>query len=137
MRVWVNVWGTVTRRLVAVALAPLLVGCIDDFDDPKGYGPRDGTSDTFGPSNLTCSELCEESASCDGGGDDDDCSEQCSELTGVARRAGCTEDFEEILDCLAGLRNVCSQQEDCSQVAFHFQSCIESYCQTNPSDCPF
>jgi hypothetical protein len=138
MRVWVNVWGTVTfRRLVAMGLATLVVGCIDDFDNPKGYGPRDSSGDTFGPSSKTCSELCEESATCFGGSDDDDCREQCSELTEVSRRAGCMDDFEEILDCLGGLRDACTQQEHCSQAAFHFQSCMESYCSTNPSDCPF
>ena len=138
MRVWVNVWGTVTlRRFCAVGLATLVVGCIDDFDNPKGYGPRDGTNDTFGPSGRTCSELCAQSVACGDGGDEGDCREQCNELTERSRRAGCTDDLEDILDCLAGLSNACTQQENCSQAAFHFQSCIESYCQKVPSDCPF
>ena len=137
MRVWVNVWGTATLRyFVAAAFAPLLFGCIDDFDDPKGYGPRDGSSDTFGEQGLTCTELCAKSEAC-GGGDELDCREQCDELSRVSRRAGCTENLGKVLDCLAELRNVCTQQEDCSQLTFHFSSCIESYCQTHPSDCPF
>ena len=99
MPMWVNVWGKMAL------LAPLVVACIDDFDDPKGYGPSDGTRDTFGDRGVSCTELCREGAACGDGIDDDDCREQCDELTQVSRRAGCTEDFEELLDCLAGLSN--------------------------------
>lgn len=130
MRVWVNVWGSLAL------LGPLLVGCIDDFDDPHGYGPSDGTSDTFGDRRLSCSDLCEESARC-GTGDIEDCRDQCNQLTEISRRAGCTDDLEDVLDCLAAGTSVCTQQDRCESVTFDFSNCIERYCGTRYDECDF
>ncbi len=136
MHVWVNVWGKVTLRRAALLLfAPLFVGCIDDFDDPHGYGPNDSssTSGTHGPQGATCPDLCEASVSC-GGNTEDDCRDQCSQLTEVSRRTGCEDELDDILDCLAGLSNVCSQQDRCSDGALRFSDCVTAYCDRYPSD---
>ena len=138
MRVWVNVWGKVTlRRFVTIVFAPLLCGCIDDFDDPKGYGPRDGTSGTYGKSGYTCSDLCERNSMCDDGGSMLGCRRQCEDIATTSQRAGCSEELDMVFDCLANLSNVCSQTDVCYNEANRLSDCLAPYCAIDPAACEF
>ena len=135
MRVWVNVWGTALRRFLATALALCAVGCIDDFDNPHGYGPSDG-SNTYGKSGYTCADLCEQSARCDDGSSAAECRSQCGEISDIARRGGCSDELDDVLECIAGLSNACTQQDACYSEIDDFSGCIERYCQIDPAGCP-
>ena len=134
MPVWVNVWGKVLpRRILATALAACAVGCIDDFDNPKGYGPSSG-SGTYGRNRESCAELCERSV-CDGGSSSRECREQCDEISSMARRGGCSDELDDLLSCIAGLSNACTQQEACNPEVEDFSYCISRYCETDPAGC--
>jgi hypothetical protein len=136
MRVWVNVWGTALyRRLLATALAACSVGCIDDFDNPKGYGPRDG-SPTYGKNGYTCSEFCERNSTCDDGGSEFECRNQCEDIADVAQRGGCSDELDDLLECLAELPNICTQQDACYSEVESFSDCISEFCALDPGDCP-
>jgi hypothetical protein len=101
------------RGVVTVALLASASGCIDDFDDPKGYGGR----------RVACPDLCERSARCEGA-DPADCERDCDEAEAEVAAAGCSEEYEEFLDCLSRLEDVCRWQEACESTLQRFAICL-------------
>jgi hypothetical protein len=131
MPVWVNVWGRARdeglRAASLTLLVVSLVGCIDDFDNPKGYGAEPGANGgTGGGGGLNvrpdCSDVCAESRRCSGGGELD-CRDECAELESLARASGCERELDEVLKCLDRLTNVCTQQDACYPAVEDFSFC--------------
>jgi len=131
MRVWVNVWGTAPARCGRsgpVVLALALGGCIDDFDDPKGYGAG---------STSECRDLCVEASECPGSDAQSasECVEQCDELERVMRRADCREHFDDFMNCYARVRDICAPEDTCGEESQGFFDCFSEHCAAYPDDC--
>jgi len=136
MLAWVNVWGkALGGRLgvLAMALAPCLGGCIDDFDNPKGYG--EGSSGSGTNSGYDCADLCADSERC-GGGSDLDCNEQCDMLDELVRGTACSDELDDAFECLSRANDVCAAQQDaCLDETEDFTSCIQDHCAGSRDDC--
>ena len=131
MSVWVNVWGWATRTMRGGALFVVLAtvsGCIDDFDNPKGYGA------TGGSNRLDCSDMCDRIATCDGSSVAS-CQRDCTELEELLDSSGCSDEFDDVIDCLSGLRNVCTEQAACEPSTERFVGCVSRYCEGNFERC--
>ena len=116
MNVWVNVWRW-TRGAVLLALSASVSGCIDDFDDPKGYGAAGGRSSVS--TRQGCFRLCEESVGC-GATDELSCKRV---LESEAEAAGCSEELAELVECLLTLEDVCSPEDGCQAEVERFLNC--------------
>lgn len=110
----------ISRVLVAfwvVTAASLSLGCGDDDDDDDGGGG-------------SCLAVCEEQN--DLCGSDDDCQSDCQQLEDIASQTGCTNEFNSVLSCIAGL-DACDENGDvCSTAAF--EDCADQFCVDNPDD---
>ena len=125
MNVWVHVWRGVTKTLrgvVTVALLASASGCIDDFDDPKGYGANGGRS-----GRLDCSDMCERIASCDEQ-NVESCQRDCVELEGIIDDSGCSDEFQDAIDCFAALDDLCLEQSACDPEVERFTTCMSDSC---------
>jgi hypothetical protein len=125
MSVWVNVWQRAMKTMRGVTLLALVVsmsGCIDDFDDPKGYGAATGGNDERGSSRSGCFELCERAASCPGA-DELDCKRECVELEVDAEAAGCSEEWADFVECALELETLCANQGACDASVARFARC--------------
>jgi hypothetical protein len=138
MVVWVNVWGKALGRCVGlVAVAWSLVGCIDDFDHPEGYGAgASGGSNGSGSLHYACIDLCNDTRSCSDISATD-CARQCANIEGIVRDAGCRDSFDSALRCISRLDDPCAeQQQACYSPINDFSTCIALYCQEDPGRCP-
>jgi hypothetical protein len=127
MRVWVNVWGKASARCGTLGLvaATLAAGCIDDFDNPKGYG---GASD--------CGTLCAEISRCPSTEtSENECRTQCNEIERIVRDAGCPRIFEDFVTCVARAPDVCDLDDACEEEAEDYAVCITHYCSNQPDEC--
>ncbi|HEX6272309.1 MAG TPA: hypothetical protein VFZ53_04695 [Polyangiaceae bacterium] len=105
-----------------------LGGCIDDFDDPKGYGAG---------STSECRDICVEASDCPGSDEPSasECVEQCDELEQVARRADCRELFDGFVTCYTRLRDICAAEDECGEEGRSFIDCFSEHCEEYPDDC--
>jgi hypothetical protein len=144
MSVWVNVWGgPLARRgkgkmgLAALLCALALSGCIDDFDNPKGYGrsPDGRSPDGGGPDGHDCAALCTEYEQCDGSTSASECRSQCDDTDRIVRAAGCEQVYDDLIACYAREDDFCSASESCADEVDDFVSCISYYCLSNVDGC--
>jgi hypothetical protein len=131
MRMWVNVWGMVPARrngvgLVALALA--LGGCIDDFDDPRGYG-------TGGTRTGACTELCKRTVRCPGYGSESDCKVECERAERLVRQSGCERSYRDLIDCYEAADDICAAPDACSDEGDRFSTCFTEYCWNHEDEC--
>jgi hypothetical protein len=103
------------------AVAFTLIGCIDDFDHPKGYGGPPGGPD--------CAALCAESATCSDGEEEDDCRQQCDELERIVRAADCERTLDDLLGCYTRADSLCSLPDECADDANDLSACVTTYCE--------
>jgi len=140
MCVWVNVRGTLPRvslglRVLGVACA--LVGCIDDFEHPKGYGSRQRIEPPEPPVEpASCFELCVETGQCPNTGfaSPSDCADQCDEIERLVEYAGCEGSFRDYLDCFAA-EAACYAPEACDVESQALSQCFASTCERAPKSC--
>jgi len=124
MSMWVNVWGAPLGRggkMGLAALAFALIGCIDDFDNPKGYGGP--------PGGYDCATLCAESARCEDGSEETACRSQCDELERIVRAADCERTLDDLVGCYTRADDFCSVPDECTDEANALSSCVTSYCE--------
>jgi hypothetical protein len=57
------------------------------------------------------------------------------EVANQSKRAGCTDELDDLLECLAGLANVCTQVDVCGYELGLLTDCVQSYCEVNPAGC--
>jgi hypothetical protein len=119
-------------------VACALVGCIDDFDHPKGYGTRQRIEPTDEPRTepADCFDLCVESAGCPNVGDvgPGDCANQCSEMERLVEYAGCEDSFQDYLDCYASA-DACSADDVCTVEGSRLSQCFSTTCERDPASC--
>ena len=127
MNVWVNVWRW-TRGAVLLALSASVSGCIDDFDDPKGYGAAGGRHINAQPEETLALRELEpvpkvrsaiglrygEHVRVVGGP---------AVLESEAEAAGCSEELAELVECLLTLEDVCSPEDGCQAEVERFLNC--------------
>jgi len=120
MSVWVNVRRWTTRGARVLALGASVSGCIDDFDDPKGYGGTDGRSRS---SRGGCFEVCEKGAACN---DELTCKRDCAELEAEIEAAGCIEEWEDLIECALELDSICADTDACEASVARFARCAST-----------
>jgi hypothetical protein len=126
MSVWVNVRQRAMKTMRGVTLLALVVstsGCIDDFDDPKGYGATSTTGGRSGSSRGGCFEVCERSASCPGA-DELDCKRDCADLEVGAETAGCSTEWADFIECALELETLCADRGACDAFLTRFSRCV-------------
>ena len=136
MAVWVNVWGrTFGRRFGIVLVTSSLVGCIDDFDHPEGYGRADGTSNGSSTNQYDCTDLCDDTRACSDI-PEYDCESQCVGIGNISREAGCQDEFDAVMKCISRLSDPCAQQESaCYSEINDFSNCVSRFCDRQPERC--
>ncbi len=123
MSMWVHVWRRATRATRGVTLLALVSstsGCIDDFDDPKGYGETGG-NDRRVSTRGGCFEVCERAASCQS---ELDCKRECANFEAEIEAAGCSEEYADVIDCALELDDVCASQDACAASIERFAICL-------------
>jgi hypothetical protein len=134
MIAWVRVWGNVLGRRArasSLCLAFVLSGCIDDFDDPHGYG----TGPSGGGSRIDCSDICEADRTCSGVDDVSDCKSSCAQVEPLIRQSGCKDEWDDALDCFSRVDDICTAQESCSDEAEEVSYCLQYYCESHLDAC--
>jgi hypothetical protein len=122
-----NRFGRKLGTLLGIASLVCAVGCIDDFDN-AGDGQF-----SSGPS---CTSLCERGQDCPGVSNEVDCADSCDELESEARRAGCGDEFDDFLSCVADISDACSTSlDECENESWEYSACMERYCNDNYEFC--
>jgi hypothetical protein len=106
--------------VVLLALVASTSGCIDDFDDPKGYGATGG-SDRSGGAREGCFEICERAASCQS---ELDCKRQCVDFEAEVEAAGCSEEYADLIDCALEVDDICTSDDACEASIERFAICL-------------
>jgi hypothetical protein len=104
--------------VMLLALVASTSGCIDDFDDPKGYGASSGRR---GSTRDGCFEVCERAASCQS---ELDCKRQCADFEAQVESAGCSEEYAELIDCALEVDDVCVSDDACESFIERFAICL-------------
>lgn len=123
MSVWVNVWRRATLAMRGVgwfALVATTNGCIDDFDDPKGYGATE-SGDRRDSSRNGCFEICERGRSCQS---ELECKRQCADFQAEAESAGCSEEYADLIDCALEVDDICTSDDACEAAIERFAICM-------------
>jgi hypothetical protein len=124
MSVWVNVWRSATKATLGIPLFAVVLsvsGCIDDFDDPIGYGGAGGGGRS-GSTRRGCFEVCERTASC-AGADELSCKRDCAEIEAEAEAAGCSEEWAQVIECALELDSLCADTGACDAALGSFTRC--------------
>jgi hypothetical protein len=100
------------KKLILVpflALTPVLVGCGAD-----------------------CEDVCEKSnEECDGA--DADCSKTCSDLEEQAEKAGCEDEFDDVVSCGDDANDICDDSS-CDSELEAYGKCVVSYCTSHQTE---
>ena len=123
MGVWVNVWRWTTSGATVLALGASVSGCIDDFDDPKGYGGAKDGSSRSRSSRAGCFEVCEKGRACN---DELTCKRDCAELEAEVEAAGCFEEWEDLVECALELDSICADTDACEASVASFARCAST-----------
>ncbi len=100
--------------LFAIVLLFVVPACGDDDDE--------GTP-------ITCVGVCErQNELC---GETDDCQTLCGLIEVFNQQSGCTDEFQEDLECVAAL-DVCDDDNVCSGASSF--ACADAYCAENPTN---
>jgi hypothetical protein len=113
-------------RFLALAFVPCAVACIDDFDN-IGDGQ-------FG-SGPDCASLCERLDDCESEPSGTDCTGSCRDAEEMVRREGCQAEWEDLLDCLDDLSDICAYQRVCETESERVSACISDDCLDSGDDC--
>ena len=86
------------------------------------------------PSNATvarCETQCDEASDCELGSSG--CLDKCEAEYDTATHIDCVAEYEEILECVDGLSDVCAV-DACSNEIVDYSFCLDKFCGEDPSD---
>jgi len=108
---------------ITLALTSLLVGCGPDCVSLCEQAQDEGD--------------CFDEVSSDGDTRDTDCEDFCEDVEEVVdeEKAGCEDEYDELLSCMSDADNACDSLEDeCEDDRDELEECIADYCDDNSSD---
>ena len=104
---------SVQRLAVIVVLASFTIGC-----------------------GVDCMSLCEDRKECEGADRDKDCAGECEQLESLAEKAGCEDQFDDMVVCEGEQDDICRADENaCDSETKAYTDCIAVYCADHLMDC--
>ncbi|HEX6765513.1 MAG TPA: hypothetical protein VF103_08555 [Polyangiaceae bacterium] len=82
-----------------------------------------------------CEGNCEDSAKCDGSPlADVDCGDYCSKVEDLNDKAGCGDQFDDLLSCASDQDDIC-KGDACSSESKAYSDCFGKYCEKHLEEC--
>lgn len=82
-----------------------------------------------------CVETCTAQLDCEGADTSIDCEQVCAEQQTSAEDSGCTNEYDNLIDCVAGADDVCALTEDtCKEERDAQLVCLVEYCINFPGE---
>jgi hypothetical protein len=85
---------------------------------------------------ASCESLCEDGKECKDADKGRDCDKECEEAEDLADKAGCTDQYDDVVSCLGDEDDICKIDEDTCKSEFSAQQkCMAKYCEKHLDEC--
>jgi len=82
-----------------------------------------------------CVETCTAQLECEGADPETDCEAVCADQQTAAEDSGCTNEYDNVIDCIAGADDVCAiTGETCKDESDAQLLCLVEYCNNFPGE---
>jgi hypothetical protein len=82
-----------------------------------------------------CESLCEDGQECEGV-EKEDCAKNCEELEKLNEKAGCEDQYDDLVSCIADEDDICKVDENtCASEGGKYGECLLEYCTDHAEEC--
>ena len=93
-----------------------------------------GAAASAGCKAGSCEDICAQRNGCEGAEVVPDCAAACASELEVARKAGCSDEYDSMLSC-QGTVNSCTSTTFCAGQEAAYAACVSEACGEDPSKC--